>query len=56
MVLAANVGAAVAIAAYTAVRPWDGGFTLFLAAVAVEIAAFAVSQAVALHRIAGVAA
>ncbi|MFC6017923.1 hypothetical protein ACFP2T_17110 [Plantactinospora solaniradicis] len=49
-VLAVNVVAATLIAAFAEVRPWDGAFTLLLAAVAVEVAAFAVSQAVALRH------
>ncbi|MEU9509146.1 hypothetical protein AB0D32_23030 [Micromonospora sp. NPDC048170] len=49
-VLAVNVVAAAAIAVFTAVRPWDGAFTVLLVAVAVEVAAFAVSQAAALRR------
>ncbi|MDM4719356.1 hypothetical protein QTQ03_07005 [Micromonospora sp. WMMA1363] len=49
-VLVANVVAAAAIATVAATRPWDGAFTVLLAAVAVEVAAFAVSQAVALRR------
>jgi hypothetical protein len=51
-VLVANVLAASAIVALVATRPPDG-FSLLLAAVAVEVAAFAVSQAVALRRTAG---
>ncbi|WP_406078335.1 hypothetical protein [Micromonospora sp. NBC_00858] len=49
-VLIANVVAATLIAVFAAVRPWDGAFTVLLAAVAVEVAAFAVSQAVALRQ------
>ncbi|MGX7676688.1 hypothetical protein [Plantactinospora sp. DSM 117369] len=49
-VLTANVVAATLLAAFAAVRPWDGAFTVLLAAVAVEVAAFAVSQAVALRK------
>jgi hypothetical protein len=49
LVLAANVVAASAILALVAARPPDG-FSLLLAAVAVEVAAFAASQAVALRR------
>jgi hypothetical protein len=49
-VLTANIVAATLIAALAAVRPWDGAFTVLLAAVAVEVAAFAISQAVALRH------
>ncbi|MGX6601805.1 hypothetical protein ACWKSP_06665 [Micromonosporaceae bacterium Da 78-11] len=49
-VFVANIVVATLIAVFAAVRPPDGWFTLLLAAVAVEIAAFAVSQAVALRR------
>jgi hypothetical protein len=49
-VLAANAVAAALIAAFAGARPWDGGFTLLLVAVAAEVAAFAVSQAAALRR------
>ena len=48
-VLIANIVAATLIAAFAAVRPWDGAFTVLLAAVAIEVAAFAASQAVALR-------
>ena len=48
-VLVANVAAATGIALLAAVRPWPGAVTLLLVAVAVEVAAFAVSQAVALR-------
>jgi hypothetical protein len=48
-VLAANVAAAGVIAALAVSRPHDA-FALLLAAVSVEVAAFAVSQAVALRR------
>ena len=48
-VLVANVVAAGAIAALAASRPRDA-FALLLAAVSAEVAAFAVSQAVALRR------
>ncbi|MEJ3748426.1 hypothetical protein WEI85_34715 [Actinomycetes bacterium KLBMP 9797] len=53
-VLLANVVAATLIAVLAAVRPWDGAFTVLLAAVAVEVAAFAISQAVALRQTAGI--
>ncbi|MEU5943703.1 hypothetical protein ABZ807_32150 [Micromonospora sp. NPDC047548] len=49
-VLIANVVAATLIAVFVAVRPWDGLFTVLSAAVAVEVAAFAISQAVALRK------
>jgi hypothetical protein len=48
-VLVANLAAATLIAAYAAVKPWDGAFTVLLVAVSVEIAAFAASQAFALR-------
>ncbi len=54
-VLAANVVAAVAVAGLAVSWP-AGAFALLLGAVAVEVAAFAVSQAVALRRGAGAAA
>ncbi|MFG1775826.1 hypothetical protein ACGFIR_21170 [Micromonospora sp. NPDC049051] len=50
VVLIANVVAATLLAAFAAVPPWDGAFTLLVAAVAVEVGAFAVSQAVALRQ------
>ncbi|MBG0565982.1 hypothetical protein [Actinoplanes aureus] len=49
-VLTANVLAAGAIGAAAAIRPWDALVTLLLAAVAVEVAGFAVSQAALLRR------
>jgi hypothetical protein len=49
-VLTANVVAATLLAAFAVVRPWDGAFTVLVAAVAVEVAAFAVSQALALRQ------
>jgi len=50
MALVANTGAAALMAAYAATRPWRDLFTVLLVAVAIEVAAFAVSQAVALRR------
>lgn len=50
LVLTANVVAATLLAAYAATMPWAGALTVLLAAVAVEVAAFAVSQAVALRQ------
>jgi hypothetical protein len=47
---AANVVAAAAIGTLAAVRPAPGWVTLLLAAVAIEVGAFAVSQAVLLRR------
>jgi hypothetical protein len=49
-VLVANVLAAGLIGALAVIRPRDG-FSLLLVAVAVEVAAFAVSQAIALRRL-----
>jgi hypothetical protein len=48
-VLVANVMAAVVIGALAVIRPLDA-FSLLLAAVAVEVAAFAASQVIALRR------
>src|SRR5688500_9129633 len=50
VVLAANTAAATLIATFAAIRPWQGWFTILVAAVALEVAAFAVSQGFALRR------
>ena len=50
VVLVANVLAAGLIAAVTVARPWQGAVTVLGAAVAVEVALFAISQAAALRR------
>jgi len=50
VVLAANVAAATLIAVFAAIRPGPSWFTVLCAAVALEVAAFAVSQAAALRR------
>jgi hypothetical protein len=49
-VLVANVAASALISGFVTVRPWDGAFSVLLIAVAIEVALFAVSQAVALRR------
>jgi hypothetical protein len=49
-VLVANVAAAAVISGFVTVRPWQGAFSVLLIAVAIEVALFAVSQAVALRR------
>ncbi|MEU4235944.1 hypothetical protein [Actinoplanes sp. NPDC026619] len=49
-VLVANVAATAVISGFVTVRPWQGAFSVLLIAVAIEVAMFAVSQAVALRR------